>query len=244
MAYNLLQRRVRATNAKIDSLAHLVLSSLPPDRSSASRWQAQQGDMMAGKVASSYGDDEGGTISDINVTPLVDVTLVLLIVFMITVPAIVGSAQLKVDLPESIAADPTVAELPLRLAVRREPTGEIGLYLNDQRTDEASLKRLVADIVREAATPGAVGRRQKSGLWRSGEGDRSDDLARPAQSFVGDQARSRVTDGDPWCPHGCAATSGAKHLLFMTARMLSCRKPKNHRPCPASWICPWRWQPF
>ena len=76
------------------------------------------------------------SMSDINVTPLVDVTLVLFIVFMITVPAIVGSAQLKVDLPESIAADPTVAELPLRLAVRREASGEVGLYLNDQRTDE------------------------------------------------------------------------------------------------------------
>src|SRR5580658_1047748 len=76
--------------------------------------------MAGGSVSSSYDDEEGGVISDINVTPLVDVTLVLLIVFMITVPAIVGSAQLKVDLPESIAADPTVAELPLRLAVRRE----------------------------------------------------------------------------------------------------------------------------
>ena len=108
---------------------------------------------MAGKVASSYDDDEAGVMSDINVTPLVDVTLVLLIVFMITVPAIVGSAQLKVDLPESIAADPTVAELPLRLAVRLEPTGEIGLYLNDQRTDEASLKSLVADIRQGGSDP-------------------------------------------------------------------------------------------
>ncbi len=112
---------------------------------------------MAGKVASSsYDDDEAGVMSDINVTPLVDVTLVLLIVFMITVPAIVGSAQLKVDLPESIAADPTVAELPLRLAVRREPTGEIGLYLNDQRTDETSLKRLVADIRQTGSEPPAL----------------------------------------------------------------------------------------
>ena len=40
-------------------------------------------------------------MSDINVTPLVDVTLVLLIVFMITVPAIVGTAPIKVELPET-----------------------------------------------------------------------------------------------------------------------------------------------
>ncbi|HEX4144174.1 MAG TPA: biopolymer transporter ExbD [Pirellulales bacterium] len=108
---------------------------------------------MAGKIASSYDDDEAGVMSDINVTPLVDVTLVLLIVFMITVPAVVGSAQLKVDLPESIAADPNVAALPMRLAVRREPTGEVGLYLNDQKTDEPSLKRLVADLKQGGSEP-------------------------------------------------------------------------------------------
>ena len=33
IAYNLLQRRVRVINANTDSLAHLVLSSLRPDRS-------------------------------------------------------------------------------------------------------------------------------------------------------------------------------------------------------------------
>ena len=107
---------------------------------------------MAASTSSNY-DDDAGVISDINVTPLVDVTLVLLIVFMITVPAIVGSAQLKVDLPESIAADPTVAELPLRLAVRREEGGQVGLYLNDKRTDEGSLKSLVADITGAGSAP-------------------------------------------------------------------------------------------
>jgi biopolymer transport protein ExbD len=111
---------------------------------------------MAGSIASSYGDEEGGVISDINVTPLVDVTLVLLIVFMITVPAIVGSAQLKVDLPESIAADPTVADLPLRMAVRREEEGKVGLYLNDQPTTESQLKVLVAEIVQSGSSPSVL----------------------------------------------------------------------------------------
>jgi biopolymer transport protein ExbB len=42
IAYNLLQRRVRTTNANVDSLAHLVLSSLRPDRSSAPQAAATQ----------------------------------------------------------------------------------------------------------------------------------------------------------------------------------------------------------
>jgi len=44
--------------------------------------------------ASNYEDDEGGgnVITDINVTPLVDITLVLLIIFMVTARLIVSRA--------------------------------------------------------------------------------------------------------------------------------------------------------
>jgi biopolymer transport protein ExbD len=45
-----------------------------------------------------HDEDEGRALSDINTTPLVDVMLVLLIVFMITIPVITQTVQ--VDLPE------------------------------------------------------------------------------------------------------------------------------------------------
>ena len=56
---------------------------------------------MAGG-ASGYGndDDSGRMIVDINVTPLVDITLVLLIIFMVTASYIVSPA-IKVDLPKA-----------------------------------------------------------------------------------------------------------------------------------------------
>ncbi len=44
------------------------------------------------------GEEEGRALSDINTTPLVDVMLVLLIVFMITIPVI--TQTVPVDLPE------------------------------------------------------------------------------------------------------------------------------------------------
>ena len=76
--------------------------------------------------------------------PLVDVVLVLLIVFMITVPAIVGSAPIKVDLPETVAAAMGTAEdLPLRLFLKRETSGEVVLYLNSTPTNQASLRSLL-----------------------------------------------------------------------------------------------------
>ena len=96
-------------------------------------------------ASSSFGDDEYSTLSDINVVPLVDVVLVLLIVFMITVPAVVGSAPIKVDLPETIAAAMGTAEpdLPLRLFLKHEPSGEVVLYLNSTPTDQAKIRSLL-----------------------------------------------------------------------------------------------------
>ena len=53
--------------------------------------------MAGGGNGSVYEDDDegGGIISDINVTPLVDITLVLLIIFMVTARLIVNRASLK-----------------------------------------------------------------------------------------------------------------------------------------------------
>jgi biopolymer transport protein ExbD len=78
------------------------------------------------------------------VTPLVDVTLVLLIVFMITVPAIVSSAPIKVDLPETSNTDMGPVEaLPLNIYLRKDDTGEILLYFNETRTTESGLRALI-----------------------------------------------------------------------------------------------------
>src|SRR5262245_5495168 len=92
--------------------------------------------------ASSFHDEEG-VISEINVTPLVDVVLVLLIVFMITVPAIVASAPVKVDLPETAAAksDTAIAAAKLEIFVRRQPSGEIVAYVGQQFVPLDDLKR-------------------------------------------------------------------------------------------------------
>ena len=50
-------------------------------------------------MAFSTGDDAGAPMSEINVTPLVDVMLVLLIIFMITAPLM--SHKIKVELPQA-----------------------------------------------------------------------------------------------------------------------------------------------
>jgi len=97
---------------------------------------------MAGNISSGYPDEEDGAMSAINVTPLVDVTLVLLIVFMITVPVIVGSARVKVDVPETTSVEPEPEQLPLVFALKRNEAGKNTLYLNENPIDEAGVRKM------------------------------------------------------------------------------------------------------
>jgi biopolymer transport protein ExbD len=55
-------------------------------------------------------NSSGGAMADMNVTPLVDVMLVLLIIFMVTAPAM--SYQIQVDLPQNTNVPPPKVENP------------------------------------------------------------------------------------------------------------------------------------
>jgi biopolymer transport protein ExbD len=99
---------------------------------------------MAGSV-SGFSDEDDAVMSDINVTPLVDVTLVLLIVFMITVPAIVGSAPIDVSLPESGSVAMADELPPMTVSVKRID-GELVIFLNERQTDEAGLRDLIKEL--------------------------------------------------------------------------------------------------
>jgi biopolymer transport protein ExbD len=97
---------------------------------------------MAGGIATSATyEDEAAPLSEINVTPLVDVTLVLLIVFMITVPAIVATAPVKVELPESTDIAPEPEPTAVVFTLKRGELGEVQLYLNETRVDEAGVRQ-------------------------------------------------------------------------------------------------------
>jgi biopolymer transport protein ExbD len=83
-------------------------------------------------------DDSGRMITDINVTPLVDIVLVLLIIFMVTTTYIVNPS-IKVDLPKAASG---TEQTRTSLAVTMTKDG--GVYLNGERTDEAGVVRYIA----------------------------------------------------------------------------------------------------
>jgi biopolymer transport protein TolR len=89
---------------------------------------------------------EGATISQINVTPLVDVMLVLLVIFMVTAPIIQQGVQ--VNLPQTKASAIAGSEEPLIVTVAKD--GKI--YLNDNvigladlGTKLSAIRKLQAD---------------------------------------------------------------------------------------------------
>jgi biopolymer transport protein ExbD len=71
-------------------------------------------------MASGFGSlQEDEVFSAINVTPLVDVVLVLLIIFMITAPAIYQSA-IKVQLPKAAMGEASHKITPLNFVISKE----------------------------------------------------------------------------------------------------------------------------
>jgi biopolymer transport protein TolR len=80
-------------------------------------------------------------MAEINVTPMVDVMLVLLIIFMVTAPLLASGVQ--VDVPESRAAPLEQSGAPIALSMNR--TGEI--FLDDNPVDPARLGTLLRQRV-------------------------------------------------------------------------------------------------
>jgi biopolymer transport protein ExbD len=105
---------------------------------------------MAISAGPGEGDDDS-PMSDINTTPLVDVMLVLLIIFLITVPVVIQTVP--VDLPKVQFEPTTTKPENVSLSVRGTADGGCEVYWGLQKMDSAQLleravKKLEDDIKR------------------------------------------------------------------------------------------------
>ena len=101
------------------------------------------------------GEDDGEEkpMSEINTTPLVDIMLVLLIIFLITVPVVVQNVQ--VTLP-NVRFDPTTTKPEnVSLSIKGGPNNTCEVYWNMTRVDSKELlERAVAKLELEIEKQG------------------------------------------------------------------------------------------
>jgi biopolymer transport protein ExbD len=79
-------------------------------------------------MAMSSGNDSGSPMSEINVTPLVDVMLVLLIIFMITAPLMSHTITVKLPTANPKTADDNAKD-KVDLAIKEDGS----IYINDDK---------------------------------------------------------------------------------------------------------------
>ncbi len=113
-------------------------------------------------MAFTSGNGSGGPMATINVTPLVDVMLVLLIIFMITAPLM--THKTKVELPEANldAREAKVDVTPITLAVQQDGS----LFWNDEPINQALLESRLSVEAQKTPQPQINVRGDKTTKYR------------------------------------------------------------------------------
>src|SRR2546423_14510955 len=94
------------------------------------------------------GEDRYQPLAEINVTPMVDVMLVLLIIFMVTAPLLTVGVPL--DLPKTSAAQLTQPKEPIVLSLDRDG----GTFIGNDRVDAGDLRGRLTRLAAE--DPGRI----------------------------------------------------------------------------------------
>jgi biopolymer transport protein TolR len=111
--------------------------------------------MAMSQLPSQKGRGRRTPMADINVTPLVDVMLVLLVIFMVTAPLLVSGVP--VDLPDSRAKGLDQGDTPVQITVNKDNK----IFIDDVEVTMANLPSKLGEI---AATGQAQGLDEKGPL--------------------------------------------------------------------------------
>lgn len=93
-------------------------------------------------MKSNMSGDDHGVIAEINMVPLIDVALVLLIIFMVMTPYLVRS-QIEVNLPGSKQVNPSKEQPPLAVQVDKDGKVYVDSRLVGEEGLEAALKPMI-----------------------------------------------------------------------------------------------------
>ena len=114
-------------------------------------------------MAMSVGGNNGGPVSEINVTPLADVMLVLLIIFMITAPLMSHPVTITVPVAAPKSDEKAPETPPLDLAIKEDGS----MYYQDRLATEAELKAQLAVEAQKTPQPELQIRADKAIEWKT-----------------------------------------------------------------------------
>jgi biopolymer transport protein ExbD len=97
---------------------------------------------MAGGIKQSFDDDDMQENHEINVTPFIDVMLVLLIIFMVAAP--LATVDINVDLPASTATPAPKPDEPLYVTLK----DDLSLAIGQQTVDRNSFQQQLDTIAK------------------------------------------------------------------------------------------------
>ncbi len=103
------------------------------------------------------GDDNGDIVAEINITPLTDIFLVLLIIFMITSSAMIESGG-KVNLPKAVATQSESRGTTVTLTPKKE------IFVNQRKVSEESLEKALQEALNNNANKTVILRGDKDVL--------------------------------------------------------------------------------
>ena len=91
--------------------------------------------------------EDNSPMSDINTTPLVDVMLVLLIIFLITVPVVIQTVPMEIP---KVAFEPTTTKPEnVSLSIKASPTGACEVYWGLTKVNAEDLLNRAVDKLRK-----------------------------------------------------------------------------------------------
>ncbi|MGH6987480.1 MAG: biopolymer transporter ExbD [Caulobacteraceae bacterium] len=112
---------------------------------------------MGAKLATGRGNKfDLGQNSDMNVTPFVDVMLVLLIIFMVVAP--LATVSIRLDLPPAKAPPPNANEKPPTF-ISIQDDGQLYVSFGKSQIRPSSMDRLGADLAASLGVPNPTSQR-------------------------------------------------------------------------------------
>ncbi len=102
-------------------------------------------------MAGSGNNDSGSTIAEINIVPLVDIVLVVLIIFMVAAP-LVMQPKIDISLPKSSSTDIDKSKKPMKITVG----GQGQIFVDNREISLADLKDFSAAEVQKNPEVNAI----------------------------------------------------------------------------------------